>query len=48
MFSGHLPPLDKNQYSAKGDRTSEDYQRRYPKTGKNDTDAIISEFQLKF
>lgn len=48
MYSGQLPPLDKNQYTAKGDRTTEEFQRRYPKPGKNDTDAIITEFQLKF
>lgn len=48
MYSGQLPPLDKNQYSAKGDRNSEDYQKRYPKPGKNDTDAIINDFQMKF
>jgi hypothetical protein len=48
MYSGHLPPLEKDLHTAKGERASEAYIKRIPKAGKNDTDAIITDFQLKF
>lgn len=34
--------------TAKGQRASDAYIKRIPKVGKNDTDVIITQFQLKF